>query len=43
MNNKILIKSLIAVLLLSNLNYIYAQEITKPLDSMIAVVNEGVV
>ena len=43
MNNKLFIKSLITFVLLSNLNYIFAQEDTKPLDSIIAVVNEGVV
>ena len=43
MNNKLYIKSLITFVLLSNLNYIFAQEDTKPLDSIVAVVNEGVV
>ena len=43
MNNKLYIKSLITFVLLSNLNYIFAQEDIKPLDSIVAVVNEGVV
>lgn len=43
MNNKYLIKSLITILLLMNLSSIFAQENIKPLDSIIAIVNEGVV
>ena len=43
MNKKLFIKSLIVFLALTNLNLISAQENQKILDSIVAVVNEGVV